>query len=293
MTDPFGPVNQTIPPHNPAMGAPLAQKTSGLAITGLVLGIFGLCFFPLSIAALVLGIVALTQIADPARALTGRGMALTSTILGGLGITLVPVVLMIGILLPALGAARRAAQQMKNTTQVRHVVMAMNAHSQNNGGYYPGIDSSSLSVDLTVEGRYAELLDMNYFSGDVLISPSETKTLWQNGPVTTANYSHALLDISDPGPRRSAWSIYHTGGLPAPVISDRNTGTSGAAHDVMSIHTGYPGDWAGSVGFNDGSATFENYHELQPRYGSGPVYPNDNLFEMAGDDDAMMIYTGD
>lgn len=293
MTDPLGPTNQHIPPHYTPAGVPLTQRASGMAITGLVLGIFGLCFFPFSIAALVLGIVALTQIADPARALTGRGMALTATILGGLGITIIPLALMIGILLPALGAARRAAQQMKNTTQVRQVVMGMTSHSQNNGGYYPGIDSSSFPVDLTVEGRYAELLDLNYFSGDVLISPSETKTVWQSGPVTTANYSHALLDISDPGPRRSAWSNYYIGALPAPVISDRNTGTSGAAQDVMSIHTGYPGDWRGSVGFNDGHATFENYHELQTQYGSGPVKPNDNLFEMAGDDDAMMIYTGD
>lgn len=292
MYGPLDPITPKTASHDLNGRSSAIPKTSTLAVTGMILGIFGLCFFPLGIAALILGIVALTQIADPARALTGRGMALAATILGGLSITLIPVALLIAILLPALGAARHAAQQMVNTTQVRQVVMAMDAYSQNNGGYYPGIDASSLPIELTVEGRYAEILDSNYITGNVLISPNETKTVWQSGPVTSDNYSYALLDISDPGPRRSGWSGYvNTQG--APVISDRNTGTSGAAHDVMSIHTGTPGDWAGSVGFNDGHASFENYHEVQTQYGSGQPHPNDNLFEMAGEDDAMMIYEGD
>ena len=215
----------------------------------------------------------------------------TSTILGGLGITLVPVVLMIGILLPALGAARRAARQMVNTTQVRGIMQGTITYGGTNQGYYPGLDSRGNPIDLTVEGRFAEMLDQNLFSGEYLISPSETKIIWQAGPVTTDNYSYAMLDVSDDGGRRKEWRQKMNN--MAIAISDRNTGTSGASTDVMSIHTGYPGDWAGSVGFNDGSATFENYHELQTQYGSGPVNPNDNLFEIAGNDDAMMIYTGE
>jgi Domain of unknown function (DUF4190) len=291
MTDPLGPVNQNDPPHSPATGVPLVQRTSGMAITGLVLGILGLCFIPFGITALILGIIALTQIADPARALTGRGLAITATVLGGLSLTLAPIALLIGIMLPALGAARRAARQMQNTTQVRGITQGMVTYAGSNKGNFPGINAYGDPVDLTVEGRFAEMLDQNLFSGEYLISPSETKIVWTAGPVTMDNYSYALLDISDPGLRRSAWR--RAIGYIVPVISDRNTGTSGASTDVMSIHTNFPGDWAGSVGFNDGSATFENYHEIQTRYGSGPVNPNDNLFEMAGNDDAMMIYTGD
>lgn len=270
---------------------PLTQQTSGMAITGLVLGVFGLCFFPLGIAALVLGIVALSRIADPARALTGRGMAITATVLGGLSITLVPVVLMIAILLPALGAARRAARQMKNTTQIRGIAQGFSIYGGNNGGYYPGIDEYGNPVDLTVENRFGVLLDNNMFTGEYLISPSETKTVWRSGPLTTANYSFALSDISEKGGRRSEWWKSING--MAITISDRNTGASAADADVMSVHTGYPGDWAGSIGRNDGSASFENTHEQDVQYGKGQAYPFDNIFEMTGTDDAAMIYSGE
>lgn len=276
----------------PAGGeVPLTQQTSGMAITGLVLGVFGLCFFPLGIAALVLGIVALSRIADPARALTGKGIAITATVLGGLSITLVPVILMIAILLPALGAARRAARQMQNTAQVRGIVQGLVTYGGGNGGYYPGIDEYGNPVDLTVENRFWVMLDNNIFTGEYLISPSETKTIWQSGPLTTANYSFALSDVSDKGGRRDEW--WQSINTMAITISDRNTGTSGANADVMSVHTGPPGHWAGSVGRNDGSTSFENIHELDVQYGKGQKYLRDNIFEMTGTDDAMMIYSGD
>lgn len=291
MTDPHDAPRRFDQDYPAGRDIPLTPKTSGMAITGLILGVFGLCFFPLGIAALVLGIVALSRIADPARTLTGRGMAIAATVLGGLSITIVPVLLMIGILLPALGAARRAARRMQNTTQVRGVAQSLVIYGDGNRGYYPGIDQFGNPADLTVENRFWVLLDNNSFSGEYLVSPSETKTVWQSGPLTTANYSFALLDISDEGGRRDEWR--ETINVSAITVSDRNTGTSGANADVMSIHTGSPGDWAGSIGRNDGSASFDNTHEQDVRYGRGQTYSLDNIFEMTGTDDAMMIYSGD
>lgn len=290
MSDSHGPPRMQTP-QNPAWSdVPLEQKASSLAITGLVFGILGLCFMPFGIVALILGIIALTQIADPARALTGRGMAITATILGGLSLTLAPLALLIGIMLPALGAARRAARQMQNTTQVRGIMMGMQAHAAGNNDFYPGLDRKGNPVDLTVEGRFAEMLDQNIFNGQYLISPSETKIPWTAGPVTSDNYSYALLDVSDMQ-RRREWrdSLNYQ----AILISDRNTGVSSDNQDVMSIHTSFPGDWRGSVGRGDGSAMFENTHELDTKYGTGSNHQFDNIFEEAGPDDAVMIYEGD
>lgn len=269
----------------------VTQKTSGMAVTGLILGIAGLCFMPLSIAALVLGIVALTQIANPARGLTGRGMAITATILGGLGMTLVPVMLLIGIMLPALGAARHAARQMKGTTQVRGIAQSVMNYSNQNHGYYPGLDQFGNPIDLTVEHRFAELLNNNNFSGVYAISPAEYKTVWSGGPVTTDNYSYSMLDVSESNGRRLEWR--DTINTQAITISDRNTGVSSANQDVMSLYTNYPGAWAGSVGRNDGSASFERNHELSTQYGRGQTHSFDNIFEEAGGDDAVMIYSGE
>ena len=286
-------MNDSYDPTRPAdnSGEPPASKTSGLAITGLILGLVGVCFVPLGIVALVLGIMALNQISDSGRALTGRGMAITATVLGGLSIAIAPLALMVGIMLPALGAARRAAQQMKNTTQLRLVTQSMITDSTNNRGHYVGLDKFGDPVDLTVEGRFTHLLDQNYFTPDALISPSETKTPWVAGLATSDNYSFSLSDISDAGGRRDEWR--DTMNYRAITISDRNTGHSSAPSGVQSIHTDAPGHWAGSIGRNDGSASFENTHELDVQYGKGQPHLFDNIFEMTADDDAMMIYTGE
>ena len=58
-----------------------AGRTSGMAITSLVLGIVGLLFNPLSVLAVIFGAVALSQIGkDPT--LKGKGMAMAGLILG-------------------------------------------------------------------------------------------------------------------------------------------------------------------------------------------------------------------
>jgi len=278
-------------PNPPAYDEPTSQRSSQLAIWALVLGVPGLCFAPMGIAALILGIIALTQIADPRRALTGRGMAVAGTVMGGLGTTFIPILLMIGILLPALGAARRTARKMQGTTQIRGITQAMATSASGNGNYYPGLDSRGNPIDLTVEGRFYMLLDQNAFTGAYIISPSETKTQWTTGQLTSDNYSYALLDISENNDRRKEWRA-NINAFAIP-ISDRNTGASNNNADVESIFTNTPGQWEGSVAWNDGSAGIEYTHELETQYGNSSGYQSDNIFEQSAGDDAAMIHSGD
>ncbi|QQE11550.1 prepilin-type N-terminal cleavage/methylation domain-containing protein [Planctomycetota bacterium] len=107
------------------------------------------------------------------------------------------IALLIGILLPALGAARRSAQQIKNSANIRSVSQAFFIHSQGNNGWYAGIESSGLVpgnapatfVDndmienfetpfdtiagSTVQGRFMILLNGSYMAGDALFCPGE------------------------------------------------------------------------------------------------------------------------
>ena len=89
------------------------------------------------------------------------------------------IALLTGILLPALGAARNAARQMQNNTQVRGIQQAMVTFSQGNRTYYPGFNGSGQVLDPTtldsatgandsrlVRCRYEVLFDGNYFTGD-------------------------------------------------------------------------------------------------------------------------------
>ncbi len=114
---------------DPASGAPTpkatADKNSGLAIASLVLGMLGLCITPL-------GIVALFQIADPQRQLTGKGSAVAGMILGGLSI-----VVLIAIILPVLSAARNSARNSVDLSNLREIAHAMHSYAAGNGDVLP------------------------------------------------------------------------------------------------------------------------------------------------------------
>lgn len=227
------------------------------------------------------------------------------------------IALLIGILLPALGAARRAARQMKNTTQVRGIVQGFVTYASGNKERMPGLDSKGfIEYDLDgpnlnlvntattgadVEGRFWIMLDDNAFTGEYAISPSETKTNWTTKNVTTANYSYALLNINDtsnlptsvtdnkrPNQSGRAREWTQTINTQAVLISDRarlTTGsTDGNFDKIFSIHTSEDDEeWAGSIGRGDGSASFENEAAQDTKYGSAENIEADRLFTVKQD----------
>jgi type II secretory pathway pseudopilin PulG len=194
-------------------------------------------------------------------------------------------------ILPMFGRARRTPRKMQNSTQVRGIHSALELYSQGNNTYYPGFDKEGKPLeDYTVENRLKILLDDNYFTSEYLIAPSESKTPWEKGPFTSANYSYALLNLSvSDSPRNNDWR--DTSNSEAVVISDRAiaNGKNGA---IKSAHTNPHSDitqWRGSVGFNDNHVTFEATHDkLTTQYGDSE-FVNDNLFDTVG---ASMIYKG-
>jgi prepilin-type processing-associated H-X9-DG protein len=64
-------------------------------------------------------------------------MAITGIVLGGLGVTLVPLALMISILLPALNRAREVANRVKCANNMRQIGLAMELYKNDNHGAYP------------------------------------------------------------------------------------------------------------------------------------------------------------
>lgn len=127
-------------PGNP-FSAPLTgvgtSRTSGLAIASMVLGILA-C--PLSILAgipgLVCGIMGLNRIARSEREaagprLTGQGMAIAGVILSGMSMLILPV--MVGLMLPAVQAAREAARRSVCSNNVRQLALGMLEHESARG----------------------------------------------------------------------------------------------------------------------------------------------------------------
>ena len=220
------------------------------------------------------------------------------------------IALLIGILLPALGAARRTARQMQNSTQVRGIQGAFVLFAQGNNQWYPGIksdaskvidstDTSAFPSVQTASGnkdgafastRLALLLNNNYFSGDYALSPAENKAaVWTTGLLSTNQFSYALLSIGtsnatvDAG-RRLEWGS-NTFNSQAAVLSDKdksldsNMSTTSLWVTTTTSGSATQGDWRGSVGWNDNHVSFETSAALGiTKYGSTTNAAGDNLF---------------
>ena len=214
--------------------------------------------------------------------------------------------LLIGILLPALGAARNTARRMQGSTQVRGIQQGMVIFAQGNNNRYPGLDSTGAEVaaaavpwtSLTgrnVQARFAIMLNADLFPPEYMLSPSETDpdklSPFDSTQATTGNvfnnddYSFSLLDISltTNSARLVEWT--DTTNAQAIVVSDRllqGASTAGTASTYDSIHA--ENGWQGSVGYNDNHVriitmpTTNGQSGITTKYGSS-VQNNDDLFD--------------
>ncbi len=235
--------------------------------------------------------------------------------------------LLIGILLPALGAARRTARQMQGSTQVRGIQQGMVIFAQGNGGNYPGLNGTggevvdAAAADTTipyadgttgnedghsVEGRLAIMLGQQLFPAEYLISPSETdvaKVRYDLAANTTAatnfantNYSYALLEIQiATNTRILEWQ--DTTNAEAVVISDRinaagpSTYVAGTLNTYDSIHSN--AGWNGSLGYNDNHVEFVTSPLQRLKYGANTLQNNDDLFNNPTVNDALLVAISD
>lgn len=221
------------------------------------------------------------------------------------------IALLIGILLPALGAARRTARQMQNGTQVRGIHQACILFAQGNNTWFPGRnrDGGSETSHTFREGaaqsagtwsasqtlwndpgyRFRRLAEDGHFTGQYMISPSETKKVWSTGPLGTTNFSYSLLEMTSTPQRYNEWR--QTNNAEAVAISDRAVAQGTG---IKSVHTNPKGtndtEWRGSVGWNDNHVTFEPDFTVNTKYGRVST-ASDNLFSGATNDDALMFFS--
>jgi prepilin-type N-terminal cleavage/methylation domain-containing protein len=208
------------------------------------------------------------------------------------------IALLIGILLPTLGAARATALRMKSNSRVRGVHQACVQYAQGNQDKYVGLgaDESAFANYWTTSRRFNILMTANFFTPEYALSPAEDNGMTQwvvgGGQPTTQNFAFAFSRIgsgaatdstSHPG-RRTEWA--QTLNSEAPVIYDRNSAANTAPNanngdDARSIHSDR--DWRGSVAYNDNHTLYETNNELQKETKFGAIVIdsslNDDLFE--------------
>ena len=131
-------MNDQVPPI-PASTTPPSPKTSGLAIASLVLGILGIvCILPIlgAILAIILGLLALTQIGKSSGTIKGQGQAIAGIVLGGIGLVMIPV-MSLALLLPALNAAREKARVAVCMNNLKQIGMAISLYSAEHDSRIP------------------------------------------------------------------------------------------------------------------------------------------------------------
>lgn len=215
------------------------------------------------------------------------------------------IALLIGILLPALGEARRTARKLVNSVNLRSTIQALHVSGADNGGYFAGLTPGGTAIPLVggrasgehVQARYYILFSMEYLTDPKgVISPFEVeyprevhaRQLWHDGTVSEFShlfYSYAFLGIGDRGPnatpemiqaRRQAWS--EGTGSAAVIAADRNTREDANRYGARHSPEWYDlNPWEGSMGNGDGSVTFGSHIVPRTLYGE-IASPNDNIF---------------
>lgn len=122
-------------------GVPIGPtKTSGLAITSLVLGCCSLisCGLTIIISAplgLIFGLIAISKIKASQGRLTGRGLAVAGTIISAVSLLLIPI--FAAMFLPALSKAKSKAQSITCVNNVKQLCLAARIYSGDNNDLYP------------------------------------------------------------------------------------------------------------------------------------------------------------
>lgn len=228
------------------------------------------------------------------------------------------IALLIGILLPALGAARRTARAIQSNTQIRGVQQGMFIYSQSNKDLYPGLDKLDLDPDVActpqanintynsnglqagayVPARYIICLNNDYFTPEYLISPFETTPEiqpWDDTQTYTNNTayinSYSLPRIWRSSGQMSTGRMFEwqaNANASAVVVSDRlyrnGIGNPGDSTTHFSLqNTKQPGNWTGGVSFNDNhTETFTTSDiDVQLSYAGVKTIGPDNIFSAA------------
>ena len=117
-------------PNLPA-GAPVPPKTSGLAISSLILGLLGFCGLT-AIVGLILGIIAMVRISKSEGRLKGQGLAIAGVIISAVFLLLLP-----ALVLPAVAKAKAKILDIACLGNAQQINMAVIMHTQANSNTCP------------------------------------------------------------------------------------------------------------------------------------------------------------
>ncbi len=165
------PTYQQVPPGYPST----PPKTSGLAITSLILGCASLlCSVFTGIPAAICGVIAMKKIKASNGTMGGHGLALAGLIIGVIMSVLAPVIaILAGIAMPAFSQVQANAKMSAATVKARSIHVTMIQHASENDGKLPATLDEMVPLlggdDTLLEGPPPEK-DKTFFT---LVHPGE------------------------------------------------------------------------------------------------------------------------
>ncbi len=140
-------------------------ETSGKAIGSLICGLL-FFFFPSSIVAVILGHLSLSDIRKAGGRLTGRGLATAGLVLGYMGLSVIPILIVAAIAIPNLLRARTAANQASAIGSLRTIETAAIAYQDEfSNGYPPSLSALDGAGAGAASCDHAQLIDPGLASG--------------------------------------------------------------------------------------------------------------------------------
>jgi type IV pilus assembly protein PilA len=146
------PVSEYPPPS-----APVTPTTSGLAIASLICGLL-FFVFPSAAAAVVLGHISRSDIRRSRGGKTGAGMAMAGLVLGYLGISIVPILIIAAIAIPNLLRSKMMANEASAVTSLGTLNEAALLYSNTYGKFPPEL--SNLGPTATGASPSADAADL-------------------------------------------------------------------------------------------------------------------------------------
>jgi type IV pilus assembly protein PilA len=143
------------------------DPTSGKALASLITGIFGLLFFPIGIAAIILGHMSRTKIRNSNGRLKGDGMATAGLVMGYGAFAIIPFILIIAaIAIPNLLRARIAANEASAVASLRTINTAQISFQSQ----YPAVGFTCRLASMGGSGPSAPSADHAQLIDEVLAS---------------------------------------------------------------------------------------------------------------------------
>ena len=122
----------------PGAAVVVRGQDKGMAVTSLVLGILSIFFcFLTGIPAIITGHIAHGRAKRMPDTYGGSGMALAGLIIGYCTLAMLPVILLAGLLLPALGKAKGKAQEINCVSNMKQIGLAARIWSGDHNDFVP------------------------------------------------------------------------------------------------------------------------------------------------------------